>query len=387
MKGSFQRRGPNTYYLVVSDGFDADKNRIRYTKTVKTAKPNDDKEAQKLLYQFIDSIEKGQYVSTKYNLKEFLELWEKEYCQLSLSPATIDGYVRTIKNYITPNIGHLKLEKLNALQLQKFINQLYEDSVGDRTVKYSKQILSSALTWGVEMGLAANNPCPKIKLRRIEKDEKTFLEEEQFQKLLVALSNEPIKYQTLTILAVLSGARRGELLALKWSDIDFEKKTMSIKRSVQYLPKVGIFTKEPKTKSSIRTISLPQMAIDYLETYKAHQNEKRLSMGDKWTDKGFIFTNPYGGLLNPSSTINDWFRPFIERNGLPKITFHDLRHFHTSFLLASGLDVKTISKRLGHSSTSMALEVYSHVFKSADAAAADIMDGLMTKKGIDSIAK
>jgi integrase len=387
MKGSFQQRGPNTYYLVISDGFDADKKRIRYTKTVKTVKSNDDKEAQKLLYQFIDQVEKGQFVSTKYNLKEFMDLWEKEYCQLSLSPATIDGYKRTIKNYINPYIGHLKLEKINALQLQKFINQLYEDDAGDRTVKYCKQILSSALTWGANMGLVSSNPCSKIQLKRKEKQEKTYLEEDEFQKLLAALHNEPLKYQTLTMLAVLSGARRGELLALKWQDIDFEKRIMSIKRSAQYLPGQGIFTKEPKTKSSIRTIALPQMSIDYLEMYKAYQNEKRLSMGDKWHNEDYIFTNSYGELLNPSSTINDWFRPFMQRNGLPKITFHDLRHFHTSFLLSSGLDVKTISKRLGHSSTAMTLEVYSHVFKSADAAAADIMDGLVNKNGISSAVK
>lgn len=387
MKGSYQWRGEKTCYLVISDGFDASGKRIRYTRTVHTQRPNDDKEAQKLLYQFIDEIEKGQFTSTKYNLMEFLKLWVKEYCEITLAPATIDSYVRTIDNHITPYVGNIKLERLNSLMLQRYINQLYENNVGERTVKLCKQILSSALGWASRMSLINENPCRKVQLKKQQKQEVNYLELEDLQRLLAALNDEPLKYQTVAILAILTGCRRGELLGLKWSDIDFEKQTIQIKRTAQYLPGQGCFTKEPKTTGSIREIALPTVGIEYLEKYKAWQNENRLIRGDKWIDEDFVFTQWNGQLMNPSNTVGSWFKDFIEHNDLPKITFHDLRHSHATFLLASGLDIKSISKRLGHSSTKMTLDVYAHSLKSADRQAANIMDNLISKKEQGAIAK
>jgi len=384
MNGHFVKRKNGSYQLVVSDGTDELGKRIRHTKTIKAS---NDKEAQKQLNKFIRELEEGKLVLNKNTLEQFLNDWMKECCELTLAPTTIAGYKRTIKNHIVPHIGDTKLENLNTLLLQKYINKLYANGIGERTVKFCKQILSSSFSWGCSMGKMADNPCKNVRLKRQEKEEKVYLDEEDFQKLLVALNNESPKYQAICMLAILTGCRRGEILALKWSDIDPENKVMHVRRSVQYLKEKGVFIKEPKTKSSIRVISLPELAFTYLDKYKAYQNEQRLKMGDKWSnEEGYIFTNAYGGLLNPSSKISNWFKSFVEKNNLPKIVFHDLRHFHTSFLLMNGLDVKSVSRRLGHSSTAMTLNVYAHVFKSSDRAAADLMDNLLVKKS-NTIAK
>lgn len=197
--------------------------------------------------------------------------------------------------------------------------------------------------------------------------------------ILAKLENEPIKYKTMVKLLLYSGMRRGELLGLEWDDINWEKSTIRIQRSSQYVAGKGIITKETKTQTSDRTIRLPEAAFDMLKTYRAWQNEDRLKLGDYWQSSNRLFTTIAGKAIHPD-TITGWFSEFIERNNLPKVTIHSLRHTNITLLIMAGVPLRTVAKRAGHSSTVTTSLIYSHAIQSADELASEMLEDVLTSR-------
>ena len=177
--------------------------------------------------------------------------------------------------------------------------------------------LTSAPNWQVII----NNPAKRVKAPKAPRLEAKFLDEVQTAHLLECLQSEPIKYQTMVKLLLYSGMRRGELCGLEWHDINWNKGTIRIQRSSQYISGKGVFTKETKTETSDRTIRLPQMAIDVLKTYRIWQNEERLKLGSDWNDNDRLFTAWGGNPMHPDS-ITSWFSEFVKRYNLPKVSIH-----------------------------------------------------------------
>lgn len=173
--------------------------------------------------------------------------------------------------------------------------------------------------------------------------------------------------------------RLGELAGLKWKNINFEESTIEIKQTNQYLPGAGTITKEPKTESSKRMVSVPEAAMRILKIHKTEETEKRLKCGDLWKDTGYVFTQ-WNGLPMHPGTPSKWFSKFLKRHGLKKITFHQLRHTSATMLIHSGLNIRALSARLGHSNTSTTLNIYSHALRSADKVAADKIEEIMFKE-------
>ena len=170
--------------------------------------------------------------------------------------------------------------------------------------------------------------------------------------------------------------RRGELCGLKWQDIDYKNNLISIERAAQYLPGQGVFLKEPKNKSSIRVIKLPPFIFKMLKEYRVWQGTERLKCGSRWADGNYVFTNLDGYLYNPDN-LTTQFHNFIKANKLPNVSIHSLRHTNATLQIAAGVDVRTVSKRLGHSQTSTTMNIYAHAIKSADEAAAEVLDDLL----------
>ena len=195
--------------------------------------------------------------------------------------------------------------------------------------------------------------------------------------LIELLEYEPIQYRTAVILLIYSGMRRGELLGLEWNDFDFKKYIVSIARASQYLPKKGVFTTRTKTSSSARVIKLPVAAFNLLMELRVKQAEERIRLGDQWQETDRLFTMWNGTPMHPD-TISSWFRDFIKRHPeLPQIHLHSLRHTNATLLIAAGTNVRTVSRRLGHSQTSTTMDIYSHAIQSADAAAAEVLGDLL----------
>ncbi len=194
--------------------------------------------------------------------------------------------------------------------------------------------------------------------------------------LISALDNEPIQYRTMILLLLNTGIRRGELCALSWSDINLDAAILSIRNNAVYVPKQGIKLDTPKTKSSLRSIKLPQPTIPMLKQYRAWQVEQQLNLGDLWHDNDLLFPSWNGELLRPD-TLTSWFSSFIRRHSLPPVTIHGLRHTNATLLIAAGTNLRTASGRLGHSQASTTANIYAHAIQSADAAAADALEGIL----------
>lgn len=200
----------------------------------------------------------------------------------------------------------------------------------------------------------------------------------QVKKLLDVLDNESIKYKTLIILALDSGARRSELCALRWSDIDFDTRMMSITKSLKVVEGV-VDEKTTKTQSSIRTIKLSESTINQLKEYQDWQEAYKKVFKKRWVAKdNRIFTSVDGGYMHPS-TCDHIVRKIVKKYNLDHISFHELRHTSASLLINSGIDPKTVSKRLGHADTSITMEIYTHAFQESKNACADKFDDMMKK--------
>ncbi|NMA63656.1 MAG: site-specific integrase [Syntrophomonadaceae bacterium] len=392
MAGSLRKRGKNSYELRVSAGTGPDGKRHRHIKTVKA---KNKREAEKLLALFVAEVEKGEYVEpSRLTLKEFSQRWTRDYVDKGLAPATRKTYKDKLKNRVLPALGHLKLEEIKPLHLLDYFSNLEEDGMrldgkpggmGPDSIAQCYKVLSSIYKCAVEWQVVQHNPCENIKPPKIPKRELNCLDEEQTHTLLVALENEPMQYRTMVTMAALTGLRRGELLGLEWKHVDFEEKTARIVQVSQYVNGVGTITKEPKTTASKRLVALPTVLVELLKSHKAHQNERRLKLGEKWEESDRLFTTWNGQPMHPS-TISKWFREFQDNLNkerkeaglpeLPRIRFHDLRHSAASIMITQGIDVGTVAKNLGHSRPSITTDIYFTALQTAQERAADKMNEL-----------
>ena len=259
--------------------------------------------------------------------------------------------------------------------------------LNSNSVLHYHAMLSSVFRKGVQWGLINENPCARAERPKASEIDVETLDEEDIARLLEALADVPAHFSVITQLALLTGARRGEICGLRWSDIDFEKGTLSIKRTVQFIPGEGIVFTSPKTKRSRRCIRIGADCLELLKEYRQHQIQERLRIGSKWArkvtiengkvvDNDMLFTRWNGEPLDPE-TVSTWFPRFWEEHGLPAVHFHSLRHTNASLLIAAHVPITTVSGRLGHAQTSTTLNFYASAIQSADAAAADALEGVI----------
>lgn len=365
------------------------KMRKNHSKNVTAKNP---KEAQKLFTSWKAEIIDNRYMKPSHmTLNDFSKEWLREYGKRNLSPKTYVCYELMLNKQILPKIGTLKLEEVTPFELTKFYNGLKNTKKKDAEGKALElagstklkihRILSSMFAIAVEWERIPSNPVTKTTAPKKEKQEAAVYDEEQITSMLAALDLEPSKYRMLAILALTSQMRRGELIALKWGDIDFKKKSIIVNKSMSYIPKQGMNEKSTKT-GNVRAIAMPESVIILLEAFKAEQAALAGKLVNLWAAKGYIFTKESGEPMH-IDTISSWWPEFIRRHDLPKITFHGLRHTGITFLAHQGINVTALSKRAGHSSPNVTLSVYSHALQSADRESANKIDGMFadTKNG------
>ena len=252
------------------------------------------------------------------------------------------------------------------------------DTLTGQTVLKYYRVLSSILTTAVQWQLIPFNPCERVKPPKVEHKEANCLDEAATRELFRCLEQENIQNRAIVILAVYTGMRRGELCGLTWNDIHFDNGLIDINKESIYIRGQGIRDDTPKNQTSRRVIKVSPDVLDVLRLLRTDQNKKRLQVGDQWTNSGKVFTRWNGSPVDPDA-ISGWFHGFIQKNGLPPIRFHDLRHTNASLLIAAGTDIKTVSKRLGHSSVSTTGNIYTHAIKTADELAADTLHDILGK--------
>jgi integrase len=220
----------------------------------------------------------------------------------------------------------------------------------------------------------ARNVAHVIKPPKVDDKEIESLTAVQVGTVLAALDGHAL--HPIAVLALSSGARRGEILGLRWADLDFDGGTMRIERSLEQT-RAGLKFKQPKSRHSKRTVGLPPIAVEALQAHRRRQLELRLALGQgKLADDALVFTTIDGDLIPPNNLSRDWWR-FVKTRKLPKVSFHGLRHSHVSALIASGIDPVTVSRRIGHASVSTTLNIYAHQFAKTDARAADAIEAAL----------
>lgn len=420
---SIRKRG-SSYQITISNGRDINDKQILVTTTWKPDPNKTDKQNQKTLDRFVmefeDRVKSGKYLNgEKMTYQEYSELWMKEYAYKQMEQTSIEHCERAFNNIILPAIGHLKLSEIQPLHLQKLYSDLSENGYirnGKKhqykanSIKRIHQTISSSLNTAVQWQLIESNPCQRVRPPKVEKntDVKCFTLEqtEAFLKQLDkpytvmhcgrdkkdgSKSNKhydtktiPLQYKVLFYLAIFGGFRRGELIALTWDDIDFDKHTITINKA-SARTKSGIITKAPKTVSSNRTITLPDDIIALLRQYRKEWNLYRLSLGSYWSGDNNLFIQDDGRQMD-ISTPNKVFQRVIKlynaenEDKLPMITLHGLRHTSATLLISQNVDIKTVSHRLGHSETSTTMDIYAHALEKQDQIAADALGNLFRQQ-------
>jgi integrase len=279
---------------------------------------------------------------------------------------------------VLPLLGKVQLQKLLPQHLQKLYNQKLEEGYAPQTVKHIHRVLHRALGDALRWQLVVRNVCDAVHPPRVPKKEMLqALTGEQAQQFLEATAGDPL--EALYVLALTTGMRQGELLGLKWVDLDLALGTLQVRRTITRLAKKGFSVSEPKTAKSRRKIHLTRLAIEVLKRHRLRQHEAKLAAGPAWDEQGWVFCNKVGRPIEVGNMIRRSFRRVLNKAGLPVIRFHDLRHSAASLLLSLGVHAKIVQELLGHSQISLTLDTYSHVLPSLQEEAVSRLNTLLSK--------
>jgi integrase len=317
-------------------------------------------------------------VTENQTVRQYLTGWV-ETVRPTLGKASAYKYGSYVKLHVIPTLGSLQLAKLTAQHLQRLYAAKLNEGLTPTTVNLIHKVLHRALEDALRWGLVQRNVCELIDPPRRAHHEMSPHSADEARRLLEAVTGD--RLEALAILALTTGMRQGELMALKWRNIDLSNATLQVQTTAK-LVNGQLFVEETKTRRSRRRIALSPMAVEALKRHKARQNEERLRAGTRWQDNDYVFPNTIGKLLDPRSLRRRWFDKVLERAGLPHIRFHDTRHTAATLLLLQGVHPKVVSEMLGHASIAITLDLYSHVLPDMQRDASAAMERLFNGQSI-----
>ncbi len=373
---TIRKRG-NSYQIRVSEGYDSKGNQVSRTMTWKpapdmTAKQIEN-ELNKQAIMFEEQCTKG-VIITNVKFEEFAERWLSEYATLNLKRSSLQRMKATTAR-IYPTFGHLKLNKITHRQIQFFVDNLSKNGkhlnsdkrLSRKSIVHHLNFLSDVFAYALRLEMITSNPCIGIVVPKGEKKEKAIYTTDEIKQLFRLLDEHgPQKYKVFVVLAIYGGFRNGELMGLEWKDIDFENCVVSIRRTSNYTVTDGLYTDTTKTKSSLRSLKLPQIVFDELEILRNEQLEQKSKVGSQWIESDRLFTTWNGSPMFRNTPYN-WLRKFTVRHGMRFCDVHSLRHYNATALIHAGIDAATISGELGHSSVSTTTSTYCHAFREVQA--------------------
>lgn len=426
-----ERQGPNgtSYQITVSGGRDINGKKLRETITFTPDSGLTPKKRQQAVQDFAREFEAkvksgAAMDGRRITLKDFSERWLEEVVKPNMQPSTVTKYREELQVKILPALGHLKLSDLKPHNINAFFLSLTQDGArkdgkpggySKGSIQKTRNVLSSILRTAYEWEIIDKNPCERVKLQAEDYSEKlkfftpaqtvAFLEfiEQPYQVSIKGHSRKddtgkpyevgdyttermiPEQLRVLFNLAIYTGLRKGELLALQWPDIDFQEDFVQVTKSVTYVDGKQII-KVPKSKKSFRKVSIPHSLSLRLQRLKVSQAEYRLKIGKRWIGDNWVFIQEDGRMMNYASPYQAFQAAIARYNSgkegderLPVIPFHGLRHTSATLLLADEKDVKTVSHRLGHAQTSTTMNLYVHFLEESDKRAASALENMLTK--------
>lgn len=313
-------------------------------------------------------------VAEKQNVGEYLTTW-LEGAAPSLAPRTYTRYRSHITRHLIPALGRVKLARLTAQQVQSLYAVRLKAGAAAGTVRQMHAVLRRALGDATRLSVLPRNVATLVTVPKPTKEEVRVLSPEEARTFLSTLEGE--RLESMYMLAVSTGMRLGELLALRWRDVDLDAGAIHIRATLRYRNSEIYFWDPPKTRKSKRKIALSTTALTSLRCHKARQAEERLVAGPAWRNDDLVFCTIIGGALNGNHLSGRNFPMILKRAELPRIRFHDLRHTCATLLLRRGVHPKVVSELLGHSTIQMTLDRYSHVLPDMQQAATSAMDAML----------
>jgi integrase len=372
MKGNLTRRGKSSWRLKFEVGRDPITGR-RSTKfvTLRGTKA----QAQTEAVRIIAAAAAGQHVdSSRETVSQFVERWLRDWANNNVSNKTWTRYAQLLRKHLASRLGSVPIQKLRAVNLQAAYAAMAEEGLADQTRLHLHRVAHRMLGHALQWGVVARNVATMVDAPRVRTHEIEVLTPAEVKAALEKLRGRSL--YPIASVALATGMRRGELLALRWQDVDFDGAALKVERALEQTKRGGLLFKPPKSRYGRRPITLPTSTVAELRVHRKAQAEQRLALGlGKASDDALVFATWDGSTRSPNALTKEWSLA-MKAAGL-KMTFHSLRHTHASALIASGLDVLTISRRLGHGSPAITLGIYGHLFKTDDRAAA-IMEAALT---------
>jgi integrase len=337
------------------------------------------KDVERKLAEAMGDAAKGIYFDDEnQTVAQYMERWLEGSAKGDLGHRAYHNYRLQIRRHINPALGRLKLSKLTAAHIQSLYAAKLRDGLKPSSVRYIHAVLHRALEQAVRFNLIPFNPAARVDPPKVRQEEITPLDAKQARTFLAAARGD--RFEALYVLSLTVGLRMGEALGLRWSDIDFEAKTLRVNRQLQRVRDGGgLVFGEPKNASR-RTVDLPQKAVEALRSHRKRQVEEQLRAGSNWQDYEIVFASGKGTPLDAQNIVNRFFKPLLRRAGLPNIRWHDLRHTYATLLLARETHPTYVQKSLGHASVQLTLDRYSHWMPSMGRATASAMDDTLADK-------
>jgi integrase len=325
------------------------------------------REAQVRCAELVASVGQGNYVEpSKTTVANFVRVRVDQWEAVGdISPRSAERYRQLVENQIVPHLGGKVLRKLRPLDIEAWHTTL-RGSVAARTIGHAHRVLAKALRDAAKNDLVSRNVTKEQPAPRIDDDDKMIVQD--IAGLLDKLRRW--RFGTMAITALFTGMRLGEVLALRWNRVDLDAKVIQVREALEQTKLLGVRFKPPKSKASRRDVTLPDILVDALREHRKGQLELRVQIGaGRLPDDALLFADIDGKPLSLTSVSSAWAH-FAERVGMPEVTFHALRHTHASQLIDAGVDIVTISRRLGHAKPDITLRVYAHLFRNDDSKAA-----------------
>ncbi|MBA4541952.1 site-specific integrase [Thermoactinomyces daqus] len=344
---------------------------------------NTKKEAERAMATKIHELNQGVFIEpSKITLEDYLKRWLQDYALTNCAPRTYEGYESIIRNHLIPSLGKITLDRLKPMHIQKYYSDKLDHGRSDkkgglsaRTVHHHHRLLHKALEQAVKWQVITVNPVRAVSPPKPKRKQIQVLTRDEVLLLLKAAENSKL-YEPI-FFAVNTGMRRGEIFALRWSDVDFENQLISIRRTLHRTKDSGfVFRDSAKTDGSRRSIAVSDSVVKMLKKIKRKQLEQKMALGPAYQDHDLIFCRPDGTPFD-LDYLSKAFGQFIRKANLPPIRFHDLRHTHATLLLQQGEHPKVVSERLGHSTITITMDLYSHVMPNMQKEAAQKLDNLL----------
>jgi integrase len=316
---------------------------------------------EKLQAALRDQREGRLVIGTTPTASQFLAHW-LDVSRAAWRPKTYTSYEGTVRLHIAPALGRVRLDKLTPVHVQRLLKERRDAGLSARSVQYVLHVLRIALGKAVRWGLVQRNVAALVDGPRVPRRRVAALDPGQAQRFIAAAGSDRLR--ALYTVALSLGLRQGEALGLRWSDVDLEGRSLTVRVALQRVPGRGLTLVEPKTGTSQRRIALPGVCVDALRAHRVRQLEERLPAGPAWIETDLVFTTMEGRALDGGAVTKNLQR-ILARCGLPRLRFHDLRHSAASLLGAQGVPARVVMEVLGHSRISVTMDLYSHVFPSA----------------------